>query len=148
MKQTNAMETLVGAFVLTVAISFIGYAYKNSGSSTESTYVLSAQFHQANGLHDGSDVRIGGVKIGTIQSLSLDTKTLYPVVAFAVNTDIKIPKDSKASITSSSLMGDKYLELTPGGSDDDLQPGDVIYNTQDSVNLESLIGKAVFKAQD
>jgi phospholipid/cholesterol/gamma-HCH transport system substrate-binding protein len=91
-------------------------------------------------------VRVAGVKVGSVDSTTLDPKTYQAVVGFRVADEVKLPKDSSAVITSESLLGGKYLALTPGGEDAMLQPGQTVTITQGSINIEELLGKFIFSA--
>src|ERR1700683_500700 len=146
MPRRNFAEVLIGAVVLLVAAGFLAYAIAHSGRSTASGYLLYARFDHIDGLAVGSDVRVAGVKVGTIDSAAIDPKTFQAVVGLTVRDDLKLPKDSSAVITSESLLGGKYLALAPGGDEAMLQPGQTITITQGSINIEELLGKFIFSA--
>jgi phospholipid/cholesterol/gamma-HCH transport system substrate-binding protein len=128
MPRRNFAEVLIGAVVLLVAAGFLAYAIAHSGRTTASGYLLYAKFDHIDGLSVGSDVRIAGVKVGSVASTSLDPKTYQAVVGLTVADDVKLPKDSSAVITSESLLGGKYLALSPGGDDAMLQAGQFIFS--------------------
>lgn len=140
----NLIETLVGAFVLLVAVMFINTAINSSGVSKKSGYEITAQFDRIDGVGVGSDVRIGGIKIGTISAQNLDSKTYRASLSLSINDEIKLPTDTSAEIASESLLGGKYVSLIPGAMDEYLQAGDEIEFTQSSINIEQLIGKFAF----
>ncbi len=142
--QKNILETLMGAVVLVVAGLFLMFAYKGSEVRVEEGYSLRAQFSNISGITMGSDVRIGGIKIGTVTDLTLDPESYDAVATLNIRKNTKIPKDSTASVVSSGLLGDKYVQITPGGEDAMLEGGGKISFTQSSVNLEELIGKFMF----
>ena len=96
------------------------------------------------GSASGADVRLAGVKVGSVNEERIDPKNFLAVVALSVRNDIKLPKDSAAIVTSESLLGGKYLSLQPGGDETMLQPGETITITQSSVSLEELLGKFIF----
>jgi phospholipid/cholesterol/gamma-HCH transport system substrate-binding protein len=144
MGRHGVAETLTGAVVLLVAMAFLAYAVAHSGRTTGSGYTLQARFDHIDGLAVGGDVRIAGVKIGTVTDEQIDPKTFYAMVSMTIRDDIKLPKDTGASITSESLLGGKYISLSPGGDDADLKPGQAITVTQSSVSLEELLGKFIF----
>ncbi len=144
MGRHGVAETLTGAFVLVVALAFLAYAIAHSGRTAGSGYTLLARFDHIDGLTVGSDVRIGWVKIGTVTQQQLDPKTFTAVVSMTIRDDIQLPKDTAASITSESLLGGKYISLSPGGDDTDLKPDQTITITQSSVSLEELLGKFIF----
>lgn len=141
----NLIETLMGAIVLVVAIMFVNTAINSSGvSSSSSGYVVNARFDSIGGVGVGSDVRIGGIKIGTISGQKLDPDTYRASLSLKINNDIKLPTDTSAEIASESLLGGKYVSLVPGAMDEYLQSGDDIEFTQSSINIEQLIGKFAF----
>ncbi len=144
MRRRSIAEVLTGAVVLLVAAGFLAYAVAHSGRSTLSGYTLYAKFEHIDGLAVGSDVRLAGVKIGSVSEERLDPQTFQANVALTVRSDIKLPKDSAAIVTSESLLGGKYLSLQPGGDETMLQPGQTITITQSSVSLEELLGKFIF----
>ena len=144
MHRRSIAEVLTGALVLLVAAGFLGYAVAHSGRSTTSGYTLYAKFDHIDGLGAGSDVRIAGVKIGSVNEERIDPQSFQAVVALSVRNDIKLPKDSAAIVTSESLLGGKYLSLQPGGDEAILQPGQTITITQSSISLEELLGKFIF----
>jgi phospholipid/cholesterol/gamma-HCH transport system substrate-binding protein len=144
MGRHGVAETLTGAFVLVVALAFLAYAVAHSGRTAGSGYTLHAQFDHIDGLSVGGDVRIAGVKVGTVTSERINPKTFVAEVSMTVQDDIQLPKDSAASIISESLLGGKYISLSPGGDDANLKPGDTITITQSSVSLEELLGKFIF----
>ena len=96
----------------------------------------------------GSDVRLAGVKIGTVQGATIDPKTYLADVTLSVRGDVKLPTDSSAEITSDGLLGGKYLALAPGGAEAMLPAGGTITVTQGSVSLEQLLGKFIFSVTD
>jgi len=105
---------------------------------------LLARFDNIAGLSVGGDVRIAGVKVGTVTGEQIDPKTFSAVVSMTVQNDIQLSKDTSASIISESLLGGKYISLSPGGDETDLKPGQTITITQSAVSLEELLGKFIF----
>ncbi len=142
--QKNIIETLMGAVVLVVAGVFFAFAYKGSGMQMESGYTVNASFTNASGIALGSDVRIGGVKVGTVTNLTLDANSYQAVISLQIRSATKIPKDSSAAVVSSGLLGEKYIQLTPGGEEEMLADGGKIEFTQSAINLEEMIGKFMF----
>jgi phospholipid/cholesterol/gamma-HCH transport system substrate-binding protein len=143
----NAIETMLGAVVLAVAGIFVVFAYSTAEVHRVTGYDLVARFDHIDGVRDGGDVRMSGIKVGTITSTTLDPKTFQAVVRLTVDKALALPVDTVASITSSGLLGDKFLELVPGNDDKTLPPGAEITRTQSAVNLEALLGQAVFSSQ-
>ena len=140
----NAVETVMGAVVLVVAAVFLFFAYTTSEVRAVSGYELTARFTRVEGLRVGGDVRVSGIKVGTILSQTLDPKTYLAVVRVSIDPSVKLPVDSIATITSSGLLGDKYLALEPGSEDELLKPGASIQHTQPPMSLESIIGQYIF----
>jgi len=144
MGRHGVAETLTGALVLMIALLFLAYAVAHSGRTAGSGYTLRARFDHIDGLAVGGDVRIAGVKVGTVTDEQIDPKTFSAIVSLTVRSDIQLPKDSAAAINSESLLGGKYISLSPGGDETDLKPDQTITITQSSVSLEELLGKFIF----
>ena len=140
----NVIETVMGAVVLVVAALFLFFAYSTSQLRSVKGYELTANFDHIDGIRDGSDVRVSGIKVGSVLGLTLDPKTFLATVRMSVEPTVKLPDDTVAEVVSSSLLGDKYLSLVPGGSDTDIAPGGRIKFTQSSVSIEHLIGQMMF----
>lgn len=140
----NVVETILGAVVLLVAIGFGAWAYGRSNLGDADGYSLVAKFDRVDGLDVGADVRLSGIRVGRVLSQSLDPETYRAVVRFSVRHGVELPADSSAQIASSSLLGGRFLSLTPGGEDRLLTEGGEITLTQSSVNLEDLIGKFIY----
>jgi phospholipid/cholesterol/gamma-HCH transport system substrate-binding protein len=140
----NAVETVMGAVVLVAAALFLFFAYTTSQLRVVSGYELTARFNRVAGLRDGTDVRISGIKVGSVTSQELDPKTFVAVVHMNIEPSIKLPVDTVALITSTGLFGDMYLEIDPGNEDAMIKPGGQIDHTQSPMNLEALIGQYIF----
>jgi phospholipid/cholesterol/gamma-HCH transport system substrate-binding protein len=140
----NLLETLLGAIVLIVAIGFLLFAYNTSQVERNGGYELIARFDKVDGLERGSDVRISGIKVGTVIEQSLDPETYRAEVRFSLREDIQLPADTSAAVVSNGLLGGKYLALVPGGDIEMLGPGGEVTLTQSAVNLEDLIGHMIF----
>ena len=140
----NVIETVMGAVVLVAAALFLFFAYSTSQVRAVNGYLVTAQFARIDGIRDGSDVRIAGVKVGSVVNESLDPKTFLATVKMTINPHYKLPEDTVAEIISSSLLGDKYMALVPGGSEKDIPPGGEIKYTQATASLEDLIGQMIF----
>jgi phospholipid/cholesterol/gamma-HCH transport system substrate-binding protein len=146
MLKENLVETLVGLFVVVVAALFVIYGYSVSETDSGDGYRVSAQFNRVDGLTIGSDVRMSGIKIGTVRSLELDPASFYANAEFEIANGIDLPDDTSAKITSEGLLGGNYVSLSPGGSEDLLEPGGEILYTQGSVDLIELVSQALFSA--
>jgi phospholipid/cholesterol/gamma-HCH transport system substrate-binding protein len=137
----NVSETIIGAIVVAVAILFVGFAYMRTGSGSLSGYEIQARLPRVDGIGIGTDVRLSGIKIGSISDLTLDPKNYLVTVHMNIRDDIKIPTDSSLMVTSSGLLGSSYISLTPGGDDKMLAAGGMIQNSQGSVDLMGLINR-------
>ncbi len=140
----NVIETVMGAVVLVVAALFLFFAYSTSQVRAVHGYPVTAQFQSVDGIRNGSDVRVGGVRIGSVAAELLDPKTFIATLKMSINPEYKLPDDTVAEITSPSLLGDKVVSLVPGGSEKDIPPGGQIKYTQSAVSLENLIGQMIF----
>jgi phospholipid/cholesterol/gamma-HCH transport system substrate-binding protein len=140
----NLLETVMGAVVLVVAALFLYFAFSTSQLRAVPGYELIADFERVDGIREGGDVRISGIKIGSIIAQTLDTKTFLARLRMSIDPSVKVPDDTVAEIVSAGLLGDKYLSLVPGGSETLIPPGGQIKYTQSSVTLENLIGQMIF----
>lgn len=147
-KTNNYFEIIVGTFVLFCAAIFFFTSLNSSQTKTSSGYYLIAKFDNADGIANGSDVKISGVKIGTVESQILDEKTFRAALKLNIPNNIKLPLDSSVKIASEGLLGSKYLALTPGGDEENLKDGDEIQFTQSTVNFEDLLGKFIFNSNE
>ena len=137
-------ELAAGAAVLLVTAGFIAYAAVNTGRSGGSGLRLSARFDNVGSIASGADVRIAGVKVGSVATTSIDPKSYQAVVKFFVQPDLKLPDDSSATISTGGLLGGSFVSVSPGGSDKILGDGGEITITQSAANLEDLLGKFIF----
>jgi len=144
----NFLETITGAIVLLVAGIFFAFGYKFSTAIHTQTIKVFARFDRVDGVSIGNDVRMGGVTVGHVNHIAIDKKNFKAIVAMDIDASLKIPKDSSAEIVSESLMGGKYINVSPGGDDEILIQGDTISLTQSSVSLEGLLSKYIFSNQD
>ncbi len=140
----NVIETVMGAIVLIVAAGFLMFAYQSGNVKPIDGYSINAKFDTVSGLALGSDVRIGGIKVGVVKNMDIDPKSYRANIVMQIKEDIKVPTDSTAAVVSDGLLGGKYVKLEPGGDEAMLEEGQTIEFTQSSVNLEELIGKMVF----
>lgn len=141
----NIVETIIGAVVLAFAAIFLIFAYRTADlGGGENGLNLTARFEQVDGLQIGSDVRMSGIKVGTVTSQSLDPRTYEAVIGISISKEIELPEDTAAKIASESLLGGSYLALAPGGAETMLANGSEITYTQSSVSLMDLIGQAIF----
>ncbi|MDE0113363.1 MAG: outer membrane lipid asymmetry maintenance protein MlaD [Albidovulum sp.] len=139
----TAIEATIGFIVLAVAAVFLYVLAGNQNSIGGGTYEVEASFRSVSGVNVGSDVRIGGVKVGTVTNLELDKETYMAVIRFSLPNDLEVPEDSYVQISSEGLLGGSFVSLDPGASDEVVQPGGEIENTQDSVDFLTLLMKMV-----
>jgi len=136
-------ESIVGLFVLAVAAAFLYYAYQTSGRAmTARTYSLNAVFGRVDGVTPGADVRISGVKVGSVADSALDPQTFEARVKLSVAKNVEVPEDSIAKIVSDGLLGGAHVAIEPGASDIMLAEGETITITQGSVDLLGLAVQA------
>jgi phospholipid/cholesterol/gamma-HCH transport system substrate-binding protein len=137
-------ELLTGLGVIIVAVLFLLYALRGAGELSTGGYRLTARFGSVGALAIGADVKIGGVVVGHVASETLDPVTYAAVVGLDINDSVQIPDDSSAAVTSDSLLGGDYVNVSPGGSNNMLKPGSAFATTQSAVNIGDLLGKFIF----
>ena len=138
------VETIMGILVLVVAGLFCYFAYSVSDLQVVKGYNVTANFLKVGGLNTGSDVRINGIKIGTVVSQKLNDEDYTANVVMSIASDIKLPKDSVASIVSDGLMGNKFIKIDPGHTKEFLSDGDKMEKTKDFKTIEDLVGEVIF----
>ncbi len=144
----HVLETIIGAVVIAFAATFLFTAYSGGAPKAVDGYQLSATFERVDGLNEGSDVRVSGLRVGRVASITLDPQSYNAKVLMDMDQAIRLPADSSAEIISDGLLGSKYLALVPGGAEEMYQDGDAIQFTQSAISIESLIGKFVFGSAD
>lgn len=147
----KSIETLVGLFVVIgmLALVFLALKAANLGSfSAGDTYTVKARFDNIGGLKPRAPVRSAGVKVGTVTRIGLDPHTYQGVVTLELQKRFQFPKDTSAKILTAGLLGDQYIGLEAGPSEEILQGGAVITQTQSAVVLESLIGQFLANSAD
>lgn len=146
MKGRSLAEVATGAVVLLVAAIFLGYAVLHSGrgATVAEGTTLRARFDRIDGISVGADVRIAGVKVGSVTDSRIDPQSFAAELTLRVDRSLRLPADTSAEITSEGLLGGKYVSLVPGGSEQVLADGARITETQGSVSLESLLGRFIF----
>ncbi|MBW1925834.1 MAG: outer membrane lipid asymmetry maintenance protein MlaD [Deltaproteobacteria bacterium] len=141
-----SMETIVGIFVF-IGLICVGYLTVKLGKMElmgGDNYILYARFNSVSGLKTDSSVEMAGVEIGRVSKIGLDLERQMALVTLKIHKDVQITDDAIASIKTSGMIGDKFIRITPGGSDIILQPGDTITETESAIDLEELISKYVF----
>jgi phospholipid/cholesterol/gamma-HCH transport system substrate-binding protein len=144
----NVIETVMGGVVLLVAVFFLIFAYSAADLRQVEGYELVARFDQIDGLAPGADVRISGVRVGSVIGQELDAQSYLAEVRMSIDPSVDIPEDTIAEVTSEGLLGGKFMSLSPGGSDVMLEPGSTIQFTQSTPGLEQLLGQVIFSLQD
>ena len=142
----NAVETLLGAVVLLVASIFVYFAYNTAQVKAISGYQIEARFFKIGGLTTGSDVRVNGIKVGTVTKAFLDTKTFDAVIQMSIMEEVKLPTDTVASIGSEGIVGGKYIRITPGSAINVIAENELISQTKDFRSLEDQVGEIIFLA--
>jgi phospholipid/cholesterol/gamma-HCH transport system substrate-binding protein len=144
----NIIETVMGGVVLLVAVFFVVFAFSSTDVGTVSGYTLTADFTNAGGLRPGTEVRISGVKVGTVLDQTLNPDTFVATVTLSMEDRIKLPDDSSARVLADGLLGDNFIMIEPGGSETMLEAGGRIAYTQESINVVDLIGRFVFSGAE
>lgn len=142
----NAVETILGAVVLAVAGLFVFFAYNTAQVQGVQGYPVSAAFYKVGGLNKGGDVRISGIKIGTVTELRLDPKTFDAVVTMSIAPSVKLPTDTVAVIASEGVLGGRHVRLEPGSAGTFLAAGGRVQKTRDFRSLEDQVGEIIFLA--
>ncbi len=144
----NVIETVLGAVVLGIAILFLVFSYSSASIGSTDGYDVTARFSGIGGLGVGDKVVIGGVKIGQVSKISLDSETYLADVTMDIKDSVKLPDDTAAFISSESLLGGLYMQLEPGASEEYIEAGGSIQYTQAPQNLEQLLGQFIFSLSD
>jgi phospholipid/cholesterol/gamma-HCH transport system substrate-binding protein len=140
------MEIYVGLFVIFGFLS-MGYLIITIGEFSffsKNQYSLHAYFSSATGVKEGARVEVAGVEIGIVSKISIDRERLLAKLTFRIDNEMELSEDTIASVKTSGIIGQKYIDMSPGGSDDILIEGDEIENTESSLDIESLVRKFIF----
>ena len=140
----SLIEILMGAIVLTIAIGFLSLGMQSINSNQKVGYDISLIFGSSAGLKNGDNVKISGINVGKIINLDLNLEDYNAKVEIKLNQNIKIPDDSSARITSSSLLGGNFVDIIPGVSNTYMKPNDIMYDTSDSVSFTDMLGKVIY----
>lgn len=148
MKKIN-LEIIVGSFLLAGFISFSWLAVKMGDIDpfANETYPVTARFTSISGLKEGSTIELAGVVVGKVSQIELDAGEYEAVVHLNIDKTVELTDDSIASIRTSGIIGDKFIKLTPGGSDILLEAGDEIDETESAISLEELVSKYIFDSE-
>ncbi|TCM76957.1 outer membrane lipid asymmetry maintenance protein MlaD [Rhodovulum steppense] len=146
MAENTTTEVITGGAVLALAVGFFLYASQSTGiGGAAGSYELTASFRSVEGVNVGTDVRLAGVKVGTVTALELNPQTFRADARFTMKKGIELPDDSAVLVSTEGLLGGTFVEIIPGGSPFNLSPGDEMLDTQGAVSLISLLMK-VFTA--
>lgn len=148
MKKMN-LEMIVGLFLLAGFISFAWISVKMGDIKmfAEETYPVTARFTSISGLKEGAIIELAGVKVGKVSAIELDGGDYEAVVHLDISKEVRLTDDSIASIRTAGIIGDRFIKLTPGGSDIYLEPGDEIEETESSISIEELVSKYIFESE-
>jgi phospholipid/cholesterol/gamma-HCH transport system substrate-binding protein len=136
----------VGVFVI-VTVICTGYLFLVVGEFSrffKDRYTIHGYFSSVSGLKQGASVDLAGVRIGNVSDIAIDPDHLVAKVTMEVDSQIEISEDSIASIRTAGIIGEKFIEILPGGSDFMLAADDEIENTESALDIESLIKKFIF----
>jgi phospholipid/cholesterol/gamma-HCH transport system substrate-binding protein len=142
----SSVDLGVGIFVL-IGLVCVGYLTIRLGEMEVfqgEHYFLKARFQSVAGLKAGANIEIAGVPVGQVDSISLDLKDHVALVQLKIKKEVVLTEDVIASVKTAGLIGDKYIKLSPGGSEDVLEPGDTIFETESALDIEELISKYAF----
>lgn len=141
-----SVEMAIGLFVV-IGIVCVGYLTIKLGKMEllgADYYHVTAKFENVAGLKVGAQIEMAGVQVGQVEAITLDLEDQIAQVRFKIREGVVLTDDVIASVRTSGLIGDKYIKLSPGGSDVILKPGDTIIETESVIDLEELISKFVF----
>jgi phospholipid/cholesterol/gamma-HCH transport system substrate-binding protein len=145
----NGIEALVGLAVVALAVWFALFAWhRTGGGGPKDAIRVNAMFPNASGVNVGTDVRVAGLKVGSVAAQKLDPASYQVAVTLAIDPTVKLPADSSAAITSEGLLGGTFITLQPGGATDVLKDGSTILDTQGSIDMMGLIGQFINKPGD
>ena len=148
MKKIN-VEMIVGLFLLIgiLSVSYLAVKMGDLNLFGEESYPLTARFASISGLKEGAVVEMAGVKIGKVSHIELDRGEYEAIVELAIDNGVKLQDDIIASIRTAGIIGDRFVNITPGGSEDLLQAGSPIEETESAISLEELVSKYIFQSK-
>jgi phospholipid/cholesterol/gamma-HCH transport system substrate-binding protein len=140
------LETIVGLFMVMGFLCFAWLSVKLGDIDLFSSkaYSVTARFGSISGLKKGATVEIAGVRVGKVDEIRLDPKTYEAEVDLIIDQEVVLQEDSIASIRTAGIIGDRYVDISPGGSAELLENGGRIYETESAINLEQLVSKYIF----
>ena len=144
----NIIETVMGGVVLIVALFFVVFAFTSAGDVTVDGYEVTARFDNAAGLTPGTDVRLSGVKVGSVIEQKLDLESFSAIVVMTVQSDLKLPTDTSARVLPDGLLGSNFIELQPGGELENIADGGAIEYTQGAINIVDVAIRSLLNTGD
>lgn len=144
----NIIETITGVLVLAIAVIFVVFVYEGTQGSTGKGYSVVARFTKVDGVSIGSDVRLAGIKIGSVTDKFLDPQNFDAVLRLTIEEKFHLPVDSLLRITSDGIFGNSYINIDPGQKAEFVAEGQELANTQAGINFIDLVGQAIFKAAE
>jgi phospholipid/cholesterol/gamma-HCH transport system substrate-binding protein len=147
-KRTFTLEFIVGLFTLVgvAVIAYLSVGLAGLQVGMKGQYEVKAKFSNISGLKYGSPVEIAGVQVGRVERISLDKHEA--VITLRIDNSVTLYEDDVLSINTKGIIGDRYIRITPGASDVPIQPGGMITETVDAVDIEDVIGKVINKIGD
>jgi len=142
------INLIVGLFIISgmAALAYLSVTIAGVSGYAKNSYQLTARFDNSSGLKKGAFIEIAGVKVGKVTDIKLDKQNFESVATFTFENEISLSEDSIASIRTSGIIGDKFVKVSPGGSDDVLNSGDEILETESSISIEELVSKYMFNS--
>jgi len=146
--QKSMLELTVGTFMIIGLVCFTYLAVIVGGVDwfADENYRLQARFNSISGLKQGAVVEIAGVKVGKVENINLDNGEYEAVVELSLHNDVKLQEDSIASIRTAGIIGDRFVNIKPGYSEELIEPGGMIIETESAISLEELISKYMFES--
>ena len=141
MSRSSIAETLIGTAVVAIALVLAALAYYRTGAGGLSGYEVNAKLSKVDGLAVGTDVRLAGIKVGSVSGLTLDPKTYLVTVHMDIRKEVKLPVDSSILVTQAGFLGGQYLSITPGGDDQMMAAGSFFESAQGSIDVMNLVGR-------
>ncbi len=146
----DVMEILAGIVVLVLAAGAVALAFSSSGVESVAGYEIEAEFDNVSGVTLGTEVRLSGVKVGTVVGKSLAKQGDLAWLTLSIGADYRIPADSRVRILPEGLLGNSYVQLEPGGALEDMEPGAFVpYDrTQGAINVVDLLSRFVVQSAE
>lgn len=141
-------KVIVGLFLFLglVCVSYLAIQLGDVSMFEPDRYRVIARFTSASGLRTGTYVEAGGVRVGIVERIEFEPEDYLAVVTMAVDRGVPIHDDAMASIRTAGIIGEKFIKITPGGSEQYLESGMEIVETEPSISLEELISKYIFES--